>query len=443
MKTTTQSQFGRSMLEILGVLAVVGVLTMAGISGYQYALQKQRANTVVHEAHLARVDALGIDGERRNWEVVRFHPKSGYVMLSSKDEDGDIFVRIEQVEQQICRLMVPLGGHNKMRFFRALNIEETEWEEIFVCPNEPIDIIVSFNNGSIPGKNCTMHEECQNAHGGYCDMEKQICAQCPEDTELNPSKTVCNPICDMEEETNCWLDEVRWCCPNTQICGQNPNECVESDGFCEYRLDQSEISVSAECIYEVLPTDDTRQADCWYTIPTLTEGSILTLQEGKGCNQNRYCLLKSENNNCTGNIDKAKTGVVYGTCVEKSESSSECGIKNPDTPAMREIKGCLNNRYCLLKYKDMSCGTEVPKDHVGKIYGTCAEKSESSATCSPNITTIEGIMSPIIPCPQTQYCYLNYSSKGCTNTVGSKGSNPFYGLCLDKDTNKLVCPTTK
>ena len=90
------------MLEILGVLAVVGVLTMAGISGYQYALQKQRANTVVHEAHLARVDALGIDGEHRNWEVVRFHPKSGYVMLSSKDEDGDIFVRIEQVEQQIC-----------------------------------------------------------------------------------------------------------------------------------------------------------------------------------------------------------------------------------------------------------------------------------------------------------------------------------------------------
>ena len=96
MKTTTQSQFGRSMLEILGVLAVVGVLTMAGISGYQYALQKQRANTVVHEAHLARVDALGIDGEHRNWEVVRFHPKSGYVMLSSKDEDG-IWERLSEL----------------------------------------------------------------------------------------------------------------------------------------------------------------------------------------------------------------------------------------------------------------------------------------------------------------------------------------------------------
>lgn len=444
MNTHNITQSGRSMVELLGVLAIIGILTILGVIGYKYAMGKQRANTLVHEMHIAYADAFGSMKEQRNWDSVQFSPKSGYNMFFRKDEDGDIFVRVKQVEQEICRLILPLGGHNELRFFRALNSEETEWEEIFTCPIEPIDIVVSFNKGTIPGKNCTTYEDCQNTQGGYCDIDKQVCSKCPENTELSPSKLSCNPICTVDEETSCWLEDAKWCCPNTQICGQNLNECLDSDGFCEYHLEQTEIQLSAECIYEILPLDNTRKADCWYTIPSLSEGSVLSLQEGKGCDKNRYCLLKSENEDCTGTIDKEKTGIIYGTCVEKNESSAECSVKNSNIMIMNEVKGCINNKqYCLLKYTNNSCNQAIPTDYVGRVFGTCAEKNESSVACSPKITTIEGIMSPVVPCPETQYCYLNYSSKGCSNTVGTNGSNPFYGLCLEKNTNKLVCPQIK
>ncbi len=42
----------RSMMEILGVLAVIGVLSVGRIAGYNYAINKYRANQVLNKANL-------------------------------------------------------------------------------------------------------------------------------------------------------------------------------------------------------------------------------------------------------------------------------------------------------------------------------------------------------------------------------------------------------
>ena len=39
-----QAQEGRSMIEMLGVLAVIGVLSIGGISGYRMAMDRYQAN---------------------------------------------------------------------------------------------------------------------------------------------------------------------------------------------------------------------------------------------------------------------------------------------------------------------------------------------------------------------------------------------------------------
>ena len=45
-------QSGRSMTEMLGVLAVIGVLSIGGIAGYNYAISKHRANQVLQDIRL-------------------------------------------------------------------------------------------------------------------------------------------------------------------------------------------------------------------------------------------------------------------------------------------------------------------------------------------------------------------------------------------------------
>ena len=46
------NETGRSMVEMLGVLAVIGVLSIGGIQGYTYAMNKYRANNVLNEINM-------------------------------------------------------------------------------------------------------------------------------------------------------------------------------------------------------------------------------------------------------------------------------------------------------------------------------------------------------------------------------------------------------
>lgn len=42
-----KSESGRSMVEMLGVLAIIGVLSIGGIAGYTLSMRKHRANQIV------------------------------------------------------------------------------------------------------------------------------------------------------------------------------------------------------------------------------------------------------------------------------------------------------------------------------------------------------------------------------------------------------------
>ncbi len=56
MKTITQyqkiSHAGRSMIEMIGVLSIIGVLTVAGISGYEKAMAKYKMNKLINQFSL-------------------------------------------------------------------------------------------------------------------------------------------------------------------------------------------------------------------------------------------------------------------------------------------------------------------------------------------------------------------------------------------------------
>ena len=48
--TNLKSQSGRSMVEMLGVLAIIGVLSIGGIAGYTMAMNRYRANEILDTA---------------------------------------------------------------------------------------------------------------------------------------------------------------------------------------------------------------------------------------------------------------------------------------------------------------------------------------------------------------------------------------------------------
>ena len=55
---TMKNESGRSMVEMLGVLAIIGVLSIGGIAGYTMAMNRYRANEIIDAASKIGIIAM-------------------------------------------------------------------------------------------------------------------------------------------------------------------------------------------------------------------------------------------------------------------------------------------------------------------------------------------------------------------------------------------------
>ncbi len=60
-------QNGRSMIEMLGVLAIIGVLSVGGIAGYSKAMQKYRVNKTIEQITLIAGNIRAFFGPQKNY----------------------------------------------------------------------------------------------------------------------------------------------------------------------------------------------------------------------------------------------------------------------------------------------------------------------------------------------------------------------------------------
>jgi len=60
-------QKGRSMIEMLGVLAIIGVLSVGGIAGYSKAMQKYRINKTIEQITLIAGNVRAFWGPQKNY----------------------------------------------------------------------------------------------------------------------------------------------------------------------------------------------------------------------------------------------------------------------------------------------------------------------------------------------------------------------------------------
>ena len=61
-----KNETGRSMVEMLGVLAIIGVLSIGGIAGYTLAMNRYRANEILDAASKVAIVAMSADGGMGN-----------------------------------------------------------------------------------------------------------------------------------------------------------------------------------------------------------------------------------------------------------------------------------------------------------------------------------------------------------------------------------------
>ena len=187
------TQSGRSMTEMLGVLAVVGVLSIGGIMGYSYAMDKHRANETINEIML-RLNTLQMQSERDmelNLNEFSDTTSLGYVIGDNYDwaeDDTRVYVGISGLSEQVCNIIYDeminrveridvtadktanvntfCGDNNEMRFYIVSGVEATcdpACGENEICADG--QICVKNEKTDITTKKCTTNEDCGECAG--------------------------------------------------------------------------------------------------------------------------------------------------------------------------------------------------------------------------------------------------------------------------------------
>ena len=72
MKTYTASQeSGRSMIEMLGVLAIIGVLSVGGIAGYSQAMSKFKVTKTIDQIQTMVTNIRTLAASQRNYAAIK------------------------------------------------------------------------------------------------------------------------------------------------------------------------------------------------------------------------------------------------------------------------------------------------------------------------------------------------------------------------------------
>ena len=102
------AQSGRSMVEMLGVLAVVGVLSIGGITGYSYGMDKYRANETINELTTRALGLMQQIGSNKITELnmeMGYKTKLGYPIdawMSERDPNY-FYIAIGDIPPEVCR----------------------------------------------------------------------------------------------------------------------------------------------------------------------------------------------------------------------------------------------------------------------------------------------------------------------------------------------------
>ncbi len=162
---------GRSMVEMLGVLALLGVLTISSLITYRYTLDKHNANIALDEVARRQVvlDSQTVAGHNLNLDEFPQNTQNGYPVSFKIPDDNKSFyiIRLENIPKGVCNHIVTSN------FPAIILVNEKIISNQNNCKqNNILDFIFNINSDWCKSKN--EQGECCDANGLCCPPDKPL-----------------------------------------------------------------------------------------------------------------------------------------------------------------------------------------------------------------------------------------------------------------------------
>ena len=317
--TSRRYQSGRTLLEMLAVLAIVGILSVAALAGLMWALAKYRANDTIHDVHIWQLAALDSNQlfDRASGQLIL--PELGSVSTHGYPmavwiQDKDVFtVHVNDVPKRVCSLMLDMIDENQ-----TLTVNDVRFNNNDICTNDTNALVFYMNKdmgnvGSICIPSC---EEGETCCGGEC---RTIQTPCGTDGCTDCGGDYCttsNTCCPTPTATKCGDTD---CC-DTKCC--NGVCCPESYMTCD-------ATTTCGCPNNMVPDADTGACKCPDDAPYFFEEAGICCKSGytpvDGACQKIDCRGGPTSYNCYindkfcgYNCDSIGRNCLYGICYADS-----------------------------------------------------------------------------------------------------------------------------
>ncbi len=172
---------GRSMVEMLGVLAVIGVLSIGGIAGYRTAMDYYQANEIIDSVSKAATQlsvglVAGTAGKTLTLDETT--TTNGYDMAAAIDAPGTFVVQVQGVTKSVCENILNRDWELPLEM-TAECADSTNMDFVFANDlSDEATVMVTPGFDADKYKGCQNDEDCGDGlHCGYgvCIAEEDYC----------------------------------------------------------------------------------------------------------------------------------------------------------------------------------------------------------------------------------------------------------------------------
>ena len=369
---TKFNETGRSMVEILGVLAVIGVLSVGGIMGYKYGMMKYRVNETINELNImantygvqvqqmAEEQTLPTDGELLSEENAVTRMGYGYEVLGY---DNHFEIALFNVPNPECEQLQKTGWELPYEIKAETVTAESCGELVYYIDNGLTGTLTEYidsdeedtDDEDVPEKDPLL---CNQAGiEGYSDCVckegyiGEYCDQC--DTSKGYRR--------MDSTGKCYLDcEKTETCTNEDFCnGKASAVYYNGRAYCEY----CQMGYWGTHCENYDPSGDacngrTDYIHAWHNKPF-----------ANGCNckkgyWGKFCEYEDteETPLCSGHGT-----LEYGTCVcETGYSGEACEIEEDGNCGIAIDGSYWSGRSGYLIYEDGKAICRCEKGYTGE-----------------------------------------------------------------------------
>ncbi len=364
----SDSESGRSMVETLGVLAIMGLLAIGGIMAYRYAVTKYQANETFNELRRRVVihSQQSITGAPLSQVEMGDTTQLGYPIAVARVDSGFFELTLQDIDNNLCREMVRTG---------------------WTLPTQTrVNGVVVGTNPEACGEENVLVFRFQTEMGGCKTDADCPCGTCESGT--------CWTSCSSGESCVKNFDDGQYvCCPGESVKGRFCCETVNEAGDC--------CDADGNCCPPEKPLIDSqgRCHDCDETTQNIAMGyghHDWGRQRCAVCD-NRTFVATATNTNSFCSLP-CPEGLIFadnGTCVS-------CFDEKDFSAPQEECFKCPN-RFIAVNWTSNAYGCyrcDYPSAHTGFYEDTEASIATCEKNC-PNRTLIRSEVSSVcaLNCP--------------------------------------------